>query len=266
MSMETAARLAENRKKRKMSQEELAGKLGVSRQAISKWERGETSPDTDNLIALAGIYGMTLDELLLPHEESKQPAVTDSTAVKPSVAPTAIAETTTPETVAPVPASTPTPSYASSPTPEPTPAAGAQAAVSAKVSFDDSVFAPATDVTGEDYVSVLEFEPAPTAENIVPKIETTPSASSDYISAETRSRNERPALSAAAQRVLNLAAIVISVVAFFIYGFLSMLFPSLGGAYPLICTFIYLVLGFVFNKWHPGWLIFLSIPIFFTIF
>ena len=38
--------------------------LGVSRQAVSKWERSESSPDTDNLIALAALYGVSLDELL----------------------------------------------------------------------------------------------------------------------------------------------------------------------------------------------------------
>ena len=42
----------------------LAEKLGVSRQSISKWERAEASPDTDNLIALAQVYGLSLDELL----------------------------------------------------------------------------------------------------------------------------------------------------------------------------------------------------------
>ncbi|MFR7798844.1 MAG: helix-turn-helix domain-containing protein, partial [Collinsella sp.] len=36
----------------------------VSRQAVSKWERSESSPDTDNLIALAALYGVSLDELL----------------------------------------------------------------------------------------------------------------------------------------------------------------------------------------------------------
>ena len=64
MTIETANRLVELRKKNNLSQEELAEKLGVSRQAISKWERSEASPDTDNLIALAEIYGMSLDELI----------------------------------------------------------------------------------------------------------------------------------------------------------------------------------------------------------
>lgn len=52
------------KKKHNLSQEELASMLGVSRQAVSKWERSESSPDTDNLIELAKIYNITLDELL----------------------------------------------------------------------------------------------------------------------------------------------------------------------------------------------------------
>jgi len=64
MNIEIANRLAALRKEKGISQEELAEKLGVSRQAVSKWENGESSPDTDNLIALADIYGISLDELL----------------------------------------------------------------------------------------------------------------------------------------------------------------------------------------------------------
>lgn len=57
-------KLQEIRKQNKLSQEALAEKLGVSRQAISKWERGESAPDTENLIALSRIYGVSIDELL----------------------------------------------------------------------------------------------------------------------------------------------------------------------------------------------------------
>lgn len=64
MNIETANRLFELRKEHNFSQEELAEKLGVSRQAVSKWERSEASPDTDNLIALAKIYCLSLDELI----------------------------------------------------------------------------------------------------------------------------------------------------------------------------------------------------------
>lgn len=72
MTLETANRLYELRKKNNLSQEELAEKLGVSRQAVSKWERSEASPDTDNLIALAKIYGLSLDELIYGEKEEKK--------------------------------------------------------------------------------------------------------------------------------------------------------------------------------------------------
>ncbi len=64
MNIETANRLVQLRKEHNLSQEALAEKLGVSRQAVSKWERAEASPDTDNLIMLAKLYHISLDELL----------------------------------------------------------------------------------------------------------------------------------------------------------------------------------------------------------
>ena len=70
MNLEIANRLVEYRKKAGYSQEELADKLGISRQAVSKWERVEASPDTDNLIALANLYGVSLDELINGRKES----------------------------------------------------------------------------------------------------------------------------------------------------------------------------------------------------
>ncbi len=69
MNVEIAQRLAERRKQAGLSQEALAARLGVSRQAVSKWERSESSPDTDNLIALAQLYGLSLDDLLYVDEE-----------------------------------------------------------------------------------------------------------------------------------------------------------------------------------------------------
>lgn len=64
MDITTANRLYELRKQHGYSQDELAEMLNVSRQAVSKWERSESSPDTDNLIALAKLYGISLDDLL----------------------------------------------------------------------------------------------------------------------------------------------------------------------------------------------------------
>ncbi len=71
MNLEIATRLVGLRKANKLSQEALAEKLGISRQAVSKWERAEASPDTDNLIALAKLYHVSLDELLKIHDEEE---------------------------------------------------------------------------------------------------------------------------------------------------------------------------------------------------
>ncbi len=52
------------RKKNNLSQEELAEKIGVSRQSVSFWETGQTQPTIDNIIALSKIFHITADELL----------------------------------------------------------------------------------------------------------------------------------------------------------------------------------------------------------
>ena len=51
------------RKINDMTQEELAEKVGVTRQAIAKWEAGETVPDLDKCRMLAAVFGVTLDDL-----------------------------------------------------------------------------------------------------------------------------------------------------------------------------------------------------------
>ena len=48
----------------KMTQEFVAESLGVSRQAVSKWESGKSDPSTSNLIALAKLYGVAVEEIL----------------------------------------------------------------------------------------------------------------------------------------------------------------------------------------------------------
>lgn len=56
--------LKENRLRCKMTQEFVSETLGVSRQAVSKWENGTSDPSTSNLIALAKLYGVSSEELL----------------------------------------------------------------------------------------------------------------------------------------------------------------------------------------------------------
>ena len=60
------------RKYHKWSQEEVADKVGVSRQAIAKWELGESVPDIIHCDALAKLYDVTLDDLLHYNEAEKK--------------------------------------------------------------------------------------------------------------------------------------------------------------------------------------------------
>ena len=95
MNVEIAERLAARRKLAGLSQEALAEKLGVSRQAVSKWERSESSPDTDNLIALAKLYGVSLDELLYVDESIEDDVPSrPPTGQRRELAPTAFTWTT----------------------------------------------------------------------------------------------------------------------------------------------------------------------------
>ena len=56
--------LKENRVRCQMTQEFVAEHLGVSRQAVSKWENGSSDPSTSNLLALAKLYGISAEDLL----------------------------------------------------------------------------------------------------------------------------------------------------------------------------------------------------------
>ena len=56
--------IKENRIRCNMTQEFVAEQLGVSRQAVSKWENGTSDPNTSNLLALAKLYGISAEELL----------------------------------------------------------------------------------------------------------------------------------------------------------------------------------------------------------
>ena len=81
--MELYEKLYELRRASGMSQEELAEKLGVSRQAVSKWESGATQPELSKLIELSKLYNVSVDELL-SLEHAQKPQDTAPTAEAPA--------------------------------------------------------------------------------------------------------------------------------------------------------------------------------------
>ena len=62
--MTIAENIAEYRTKNNMTQEELAYQVGVSRQAVTKWETGESAPELSKLIRIAELFGLSVDKLL----------------------------------------------------------------------------------------------------------------------------------------------------------------------------------------------------------
>lgn len=80
--MKLSEKLMKLRKENVLSQEEFANKLNVSRQTVSKWELGQTIPDTDNLTKIASIFGISVNDLLDdnvdPIEEKSKTNISDN--------------------------------------------------------------------------------------------------------------------------------------------------------------------------------------------
>lgn len=195
MSYDFADRLIEMRRTRGLSQEELAKRLGLSRQAVSKWERAESAPDIGNLVALADIYDVTLDELVRGMDEAES-----------EVAEVGIAE-------------------------------GQVEPSDEATSVEDAVVENVVEAKTE-----VEMPPPPNADDVV-------STSAD---AQTMPPPPEGAVpihppvtpQAEPSKVRN---------------------PLYTFPYALLVALIYLVLGFVFGLWHPGWVIFLTIPFYYWI-
>lgn len=69
--MTLAEKLKSIRKQAGMSQEQLAEKLGVSRQAVTKWETDAGIPDVENVIAISALFDISIDELLSNEKGAK---------------------------------------------------------------------------------------------------------------------------------------------------------------------------------------------------
>lgn len=73
--VQIGSRILEYRKKMNMSQEEFANKIGVSRQAVSKWELDKAYPDLDKLVDICGMFDLSLDELVNGVEHDEEPVM-----------------------------------------------------------------------------------------------------------------------------------------------------------------------------------------------
>ena len=81
--MELQHKLARLRAQRNWSQERLAEELGVSRQAVQKWERGAGTPDLENLTKLAKKFNVSVDALLLDSDQRVLEEMHKDTLIQP---------------------------------------------------------------------------------------------------------------------------------------------------------------------------------------
>lgn len=177
VNIEIANRLLQLRKENNLSQEELARKLGISRQAVSKWERAEASPDTDNLIGLARLYNVSIDELLKTDDE-------DTISLE-------------------------------------------------AYTYESNSVAQQTESISNGY-TVIEEKP-----------------SMSFSPKSTQKSIKKFVFGA-----LILAVLILGIV-------IKNFYPNF--PYPLLTTAIYLFIGFEYGYWHPGWLIFMTIPMYYCI-
>ena len=77
--MQFHQRLFEVRKHSGMTQSDLAEKLNVSRQAVSRWEMGTAKPDFENLVAISELFGVSVDYLLKGSEEERTSSKSEQT-------------------------------------------------------------------------------------------------------------------------------------------------------------------------------------------
>lgn len=242
MNIEIANRLVAFRKKNNLSQEALAEKLGISRQAVSKWERAESSPDTDNLILLAKIYQVSLDELLSTEEEILEHTSQKSTSASEST----IEETTR------------------------------QNFTGIHLKSDDGEIYIGRDgiyaADGQKNDNVHEKD---TAHVVIDGEKYT-------FKEAHKKWGYKHHRSASFPIIMVSIIIFLSIGIFYHIWhptwLIFLLVPLTRGIktawqrknwsllpYPMIVTTLYLILGFSYNIWHPAWILFLTIPLYYSL-
>lgn len=213
MNYDFAERLIELRRQHDLSQEDLAKDLGVSRQAISKWERAESTPDVTNLVALANLYKISLDELV--HGETSATREANETSAD-TTDNYASAETSAENTT----------TAAQEPTTEATePAASEPAAPQSETPATPTAETSSTTTPPPPQGTPYATTPPPPPAGAVPV---------------------QPAAAPAPQQPKKHDPLYT--------------FP-----YPVLIVMIYLFLGFCFGLWHPGWVLFFTIPFYYWI-
>ncbi|MBQ7374154.1 MAG: helix-turn-helix domain-containing protein [Clostridia bacterium] len=242
-------KLYDLRKTTGLSQEELADKLGVSRQAISKWERGEALPDTANLIALAKLYNVSLDELVGNDNATKSADDEKKTEDK--------RQTTYEDENVKIKVD--------------------QNGIKVDCKDDDDRVKVDIDENGIS-VKVGEDEDDDDCEDDVDDGEV-------YYSYNGQPTNKKRNI----LRLLHsLPYPIITTIAFLLWGFLGEAFHVSWTlfitipiyytlidcfrlkrvshfAYPVFITFVYLLIGMQWGLWHPFWILYLTIPLFYPI-
>lgn len=293
MNIEIANRLVDLRKKSGLSQEELAAKLGLSRQAVSKWERAEASPDTDNLICLAKLYGVSLDDLLNT-DESVDEIVKEQVKPQEEEKKASEAEEQTKSEAHPsgeqeADSSQQEEKKTESKAENPGDSTNAKSEVhidSNGIHFKDgssegSIDSSGIHVTSKDNEVHIDGTGIHVNDGVV--------YDRDYQSKE-RARAHRYHV---AESIVSSSAAILATAAYLLCGFLIpdvrlgwgscwiifFLIPLASTfvaalkkrrfcafAFPVLVTGIYLLLGVVYGLWHPEWVIFFSVPVYYMAF
>lgn len=267
MNVEIAQRLAELRRERGFSQEGLAEQLGLSRQAVSKWERAESAPDMGNLIALADLYGVTLDELLrvspeveedVRYESQERAESAESQAAEAAEAARAAAERA--ETAA-VAAS-----------------AAAESDGAQKVVVEVSAPAPGVGASAGAR-GVGAAMGAGSMAGGMPGVAGAPAAPPYPQAASPGGPSVPGGMPGGAMPGYGAPQAPVPPVGAAPFGGSAPIPPAAtvpiappqpkdplrSFPYPLLCAVLFLLAGFCFGWWHPGWIIFLTIPFYYWI-
>ena len=247
------------RKEAGLSQEELADKLAVSRQAVSKWERGEALPDTDNLIRLARLYNVSIDEIVGYAPEKETSADENKAAAGADGA----KETDN--------------------------ASGADGANDdGNADGEDDEYFTQDGETKKYYSKTkggkhIRFETDGKQKRIIISDDDDDDDDDDDMDSDDYPRRRTRLCD-----VLDGVYTILCVVAFFVWGavfngweiawtlFITIpIFTSIVACvrkkrvgkfnFPCFVAFVYLLFGMIFNIWHPLWIIFLLVPAFYPI-